>query len=254
MARKLNCSDFPSPINNPFSCSEISVFLVILKDLLFVALTDFGPDLDSILTAYPSVEIKETLPVALKEFRQLYIAEKEKYAHTTYFINGGYPNPVAGEQRLVLPSPNVSSYDQKPEMSVYSTTAALIKALPKKDFIFINFANADMVGHTGNIEAAVKAVEACDICLGKINQAIKKKKGILIITADHGNADKMLDLQTGEKYTEHTSVPVPFILVDYNRQKKIKLKKDGKLADIAPTVLKLMAVKKPKLMTGEALF
>ncbi|MBN1779357.1 MAG: 2,3-bisphosphoglycerate-independent phosphoglycerate mutase [Candidatus Buchananbacteria bacterium] len=226
----------------------------VLKNLCFVALTDFGPDLDSILTAYPSVDIKETLPIALKNYHQLYIAEKEKYAHATYFINGGYPDPVAGEERLVLPSPNVSSYDQKPEMSVYQTTAALIKELPKKDFIFINFANADMVGHTGNIKAAIKAVEACDECIGKINQAVKKKKGIFIITADHGNADKMLDLKTGEKYTEHTGVLVPFIVADYYDTKKIKLKKRGKLADIAPTILKLMGVKKPKLMTGKELF
>ncbi len=224
----------------------------ILKNIVFVAMTDFGPDLGQILTAYPSADLLGTLPMVLKSYQQLYIAEKEKYAHITYFINGGYADPVAGEDRIMIPSPNVVSYDQKPEMSVYKITSQVLKELPKHQFIAINFANPDMVGHTGNIKACIKAIEHVDICLGKIKAAVLKNKGVLIVTADHGNADKMLDLETGEMYTEHTGNPVPFIVVEPKNTKR-KLKR-GKLADIAPTILKLMGIKKSKEMKGRELF
>ncbi len=224
----------------------------VLKNIVFVAMTDFGPDLDSILTAFPSDDIVGTLPMALAGYKQLYIAEKEKYAHVTYFINGGYPDQVAGEDRMSKPSPEVASYDQEPEMSVYQVTDEVLRDLGKYDFITINFANPDMVGHTGNIKAAIKAVEACDKCLGKIKDKVLSRRGTLVVTADHGNADKMLDLETGEMYTEHTTNPVPFIIVE---PKKISRRlKRGKLGDIAPTILKLMKVKKPKQMTGKPLF
>jgi 2,3-bisphosphoglycerate-independent phosphoglycerate mutase len=221
-----------------------------LKGIDFVAMTDFGPDLGPILSAYPSADLAGTLPMVLYGYKQLYIAEKEKYAHVTYFFNGGYADPVAGEDRAVIPSPDVVSYDQKPEMSVYKITSRVLKELAHYQFICVNFANPDMIGHTGNVKAGIKAVEACDKCLGKIKQAVLAKQGTLIITADHGNADKMLDLETGEMYTEHTNNPVPFIIVD---SRSIKLKK-GKLGDIAPTILKLMKIKKAKEMKGKELF
>jgi len=224
----------------------------ILKNLYFVAMTDFGPDLDSIITAYPSQDLSGTLPMVVDGRQQLYIAEKEKYAHVTYFFNGGYADPVAGEDRVVLPSPAVSSYDQKPEMAVYQITDRVIKGLSKYQFIVINFANPDMVGHTGNIKACIKAVEHVDICLGKIKNAVLQVGGTLIVTSDHGNAEKMLDLKTGEMYTEHTDNPVPFIVVN-DGDKKLKLK-SGKLGDIAPTILKLMGIKKSKDMKGKELF
>lgn len=224
----------------------------VLKNLAFVALTDFGPDLNSILTAYPSVDLLGTLPMVLGKKKQLYIAEKEKYAHVTYFFNGGYANPVAFEDRIEIPSLDIASYDLKPEMSVNELTSRVLKELDKYNFICINFANPDMVGHTGNIKACVKAIEACDKCLGKIKKAVLEKQGTLIITSDHGNADKMLDLETGEMYTEHTDNPVPFIIVN-SVNKKIKLK-SGKLGDIAPTILKLFKMNKTKEMKGKALF
>lgn len=224
----------------------------VLKNILFVAMSEFGPDLDSILTAYPSEDLVGTLPTALKHKKQLYIAEKEKYAHITFFINGGYADPVAGEDRVMIESPHVARYDKKPEMSVFEITDVIIGSLDKYDFIATNFAIPDMTGHTGNIKATVKSVEAIDKCLGRLKEAILKRKGNFIITADHGNAEKMLDLKTKEMYTEHTTNPVPFIIVE-NRKNKRKLAK-GRLADVAPTILELMGEKKPKEMTGECLF
>ena len=223
-----------------------------LKDTIFVAMTDFGPDLDSILTAYPSADLLGTLPMVVDGRKQLYIAEKEKYAHVTYFFNGGYADPVAGEDRFMVPSPNVSSYDQKPEMSVYEITDKVIKELTNYQFIVINFANPDMVGHTGNLKACIKAIEHTDICLGKIKKAVMEVNGVLFVTADHGNAEKMLDLETGEIYTEHTSNPVPFILVE--SKKTVGRLKRGKLGDVAPTILRFLGLKRAKEMKGKALF
>lgn len=224
----------------------------VLKNLLFVTMSEFGPDLDSVLTAYPSEDLMGTLPSALKHLKQLYVAEKEKYAHITFFFNGGYADPIAGEDRLMIDSPNVSRYDKKPEMSVEEITAKIIDSLDNYDFIAANFAIPDMIGHTGNLQATIKSVEAIDQCLKKIKEEILSRKGFLIITADHGNAEKMLDLKTKEMYTEHTTNPVPFIIVT-NRFAKKNLTA-GRLADVAPTVLELMGQKKPKEMTGECLF
>jgi len=224
----------------------------VLKDITFVALTDFGPDLGPIITAYPSEDLSGTLPMVLGISDHLYMAEKEKFAHVTYFFNGGYSDPVAGEDRIMIPSVNVKSYDKKPEMSVFKITNHLLKHLSNYEFICVNFANPDMVGHTGNIKACVKAIEACDECLGMVKKAVLAKKGTLIITADHGNAEKMLDLDTGEMYTEHTDNPVPFIVVGPDKN-NIKLK-NGKLGDIAPTILKMLNIKKVKEMKGKYLF
>ncbi|RJQ30533.1 2,3-bisphosphoglycerate-independent phosphoglycerate mutase [Candidatus Parcubacteria bacterium] len=223
----------------------------ILKNIVFVAMTDFGPDLDHIITAYPSPDLAGTIPMALKNKKQLYIAESEKFAHVTYFFNGGFADPVAGEDRIKIDSPDVASYDKRPEMSAVKITGRVIKLLKEYDFICVNFANPDMVGHTGNINAAVMAVEAVDKCVGKIYNAVAALGGFLIITADHGNIEKMINLKTGEVFTEHTANPVPFILAGNLKSKKIKA---GKLGDVAPTILKIMGIAKPKEMTGSALF
>ncbi len=225
----------------------------IIKNLLFVALTDFGPDLDSILTAFPSIDLKGTLVEAMADHRQLYIAENEKYAHVTYFFNGGYDRSIVGENRINIPSPAVATYDLKPAMSAREITKYVIKALNKKqfDFVVINFANLDMVGHTGNLAAAIKAVEVVDECLGDIVKIVLKKKGTAVITADHGNVEDMINLKTGEVETEHSCNPVPFLLI--NEQEKYQLKQDGSLCNIAPTVLEVLGIDKPSEMSADSL-
>ena len=227
----------------------------VLQNLHFTAMTDFGPDLDSILTAYPSVDLKETLPMRLKDLKQLYIAETEKYAHVTYFFNGGYANPVAGEERAVIPSPNVKSYDEIPEMSSFNLTEIVTKNLRNKsyDFTVLNFAAPDMIGHTGNLKAGIECCEKIDQCVDKISKEYLKAGGTVIITADHGNIEGMINLKTDEVDTEHSTSPVPFILVNDKLRIKLKLKKDGYLCDIAPTILELIGLEKPKEMTGKSL-
>ncbi|MDO8669217.1 MAG: 2,3-bisphosphoglycerate-independent phosphoglycerate mutase [Candidatus Buchananbacteria bacterium] len=225
----------------------------VLKNIVFVAMTDFGPDLDSILTAYPSEDIKDSLPVLLKHKTQIYIAEKEKYAHVTYFVNGGYADPVNGEKRLVLPSPSVPSYEKTPAMSTPKVAQAVIKNIKKYDFICANISSPDMIGHTGNLKAGIKAAEIVDKYIKKIYQVAMKEKTILIITADHGNLEYMLDVKTREVVTEHTSNPVPFILIDNGALRHKKLKAGGCLSDIAPTILKIFDIKKSKLMKGDSL-
>ena len=225
-----------------------------LKNIKFVSLSDFGPDLDGILTAFPSRDLEETLTMELKDYRQLYIAESEKYAHVTYFFNGGYKDPVAGEFREMIPSPNIDSYDLQPEMSTYKITRKLLKYIRNNqyDFYMVNFANPDMVAHTGNLEAGIKAVESIDKCLKDLYEVVKRKKNMtMIITADHGNIEEMINLKTGEIDTKHSSNLVPFILVD-DKFKNKRLNK-GILGDIAPTILDLMNVEKPKLMSGKSL-
>jgi 2,3-bisphosphoglycerate-independent phosphoglycerate mutase len=225
------------------------------QNLFFIALTDFGPDLDSIRTAYPSREVKNSLPFVLKNFRQLYIAETEKYAHVTFFFNGGYDHPVAGEERINIPSPKIKSYDLKPEMSAGKITDYVLKKLNLSDrpnFITINFANPDMLGHTGNLQATIKGIEFLDQCLKKIVSQVINQEGIVIITADHGNAEEMINLKTGEVDTQHSTNPVPFLIVS-SQFKNLKLRKDGILADVSPTILDLMRIEKPKEMKGKSL-
>lgn len=224
------------------------------KNTRFVAMTDFGPDLDHIMSAFPSADIRNTLPIALYEKRQLYIAESEKYAHVTFFINGGYADVVNGEIRMKIASPNVKNYAEKPEMSAKEITDQVVQHLEKNsmDFICINFANADMVGHTGDFPAAQKAIRAVDHSVARIVKSVLNKNGQILITADHGNAEKMEDPETREVITRHSKNLVPLILISKN--KKIKNLKNGILADVAPTLLKMMDVKKPKEMTGRALF
>ncbi|MFH1713481.1 MAG: 2,3-bisphosphoglycerate-independent phosphoglycerate mutase [Candidatus Jacksonbacteria bacterium] len=236
----------------------------VLRNIKFVAMTDFGPDLGQVLTAFPSRDIQQTLPMVLGDhYKQLYISEMEKYAHITYFLNGGFKSPVAGESRILIKSPAVDSYDKAPKMSSKEITELVIENLHQKwyNFIALNFPNADMVGHTGNLQAAQKGCEAVDQCLRKILKCIKAYKGQAIIVADHGNAEVMYspELEAIDKdpvNTMHTTNPVPFIIYT---DKKIKLKGQdsqkpaGRLADVAPTLLDLVELGKPKEMTGESL-
>lgn len=185
--------------------------------------------------------------------KQARIAETEKYAHVTFFFNGGVEEPNEGEDRILVKSPKVATYDLKPEMSAYEVCDKLVAAIKsdKYDVIVINFANPDMVGHTGVIEAAVKAIEAVDECVGKAYEALKEADGQMFICADHGNAEYMIDEETKEPFTAHTTNPVPFILV--NADPAYKLKEDGCLADIAPTLIELMGMEQPAEMTGTSL-
>ena len=229
----------------------------VLKDLCFVAMTDFGPDLDSITTAFPSVDLKQTLPMALSDIKQLYFAETEKYAHVTYFFNGGYSGRVNGEEQAVIASPDVKSYDVTPAMESRELAKTVIYDLKKKkyDFTVLNFAAPDMIGHTGNLEAGIKCCHEVDKYLGQIIKAYLRVDGTVIVTADHGNIEEMINLATGEIDTEHSSNPVPFILVSkrFRGTKKVKFRENGVLGDIAPTILELMGKSKPKEMTGKSL-
>ena len=184
---------------------------------------------------------------------QLRIAETEKYAHVTFFFNGGEEKEFNGEERILVPSPKVATYDLKPEMSVYEVTDNLVNVIENKKFdvIICNFANGDMVGHTGKMDAILKAVAAVDECLGRVMKAIKDVDGVLLVTADHGNAEKMIDEKTGEPYTAHTVGKVQAVL--YNDNHQVKSLHDGKLADIAPTLLELLGIKQPEEMSGKSL-
>jgi 2,3-bisphosphoglycerate-independent phosphoglycerate mutase len=187
---------------------------------------------------------------------QLRLAETEKYAHVTYFFNGGEEEPFAGEDRVLIPSPKVATYDLKPEMSAYEVTDKAIEMVlsDKYDLLVVNYANCDMVGHTGVLAAAEKAVSTVDECVGRLVATIKKQGGIVLISADHGNAEIMFDHKNNQPFTAHTLNPVPFILVsDEHKNKGVQLRKDGILADIAPTILSLANLETPPDMTGKSL-
>ncbi len=228
----------------------------VLKNLCFVALTDFGPDLGNILTAYPSRDVQHSLPMALAGMKQLYLAESEKFAHITYFFNGGYDHPVAGERRLMVPSPNVTSYDRAPAMAAVKLTQAALAALKqhKADFIGMNFANLDMVGHTGNFTACVKALEVVDACLKRLGRGVIARGGTLLVTADHGNIEETINQKTGEIDTEHSINPVPCLLYRPEFRGKAFVRRRGILGDVAPTVLDLLGLPKPAEMTRASLF
>ena len=185
--------------------------------------------------------------IAEKGLNQLRIAETEKYAHVTFFFDGGVDKQIKNATRVLIPSPKVPTYDLKPEMSAYEITEAVLKELDKKvhDVIILNFANGDMVGHTGVIPAAIKAVEAVDDCVGKVVEKIEALGGIALITADHGNCEKMI-AEDGSIFTAHTTNLVPFLVTD----ESVKLRDGGSLGDIAPTMLKLLNLDKPQAMTG----
>ena len=185
--------------------------------------------------------------------KQLRIAETEKYAHVTFFFNGGEETPFPGEDRILVQSPKVATYDLQPEMSAPEVTDKLVEAIGsgKYDFILVNYANADMVGHTGKLDAAIKAIETLDVCLGRLETAVRAQGGALLITADHGNAEMMRDLETGQPHTAHTLGVVPIILVGAPRE--VTKLTDGRLADVAPTLLEIMGLPQPRDMTGRSL-
>ena len=220
-----------------------------INNLVYVCMTEYDPTIKNKLVAFGEKEIKDHLGevVANCGLTQLRTAETEKYAHVTFFFNGGKETACKNEERALVPSPKeVPTYDLKPEMSAYKVVENVVDGIGKYDLVVVNFANPDMVGHTGNLEAAIKAIEAVDTCVGKVFDKIIENKGNLFIIADHGNAETMKD-ENGNPYTAHTSNPVPFCLVT---PEKYKIKEGGRLCDVAPTILKLMGIEQPKLMTG----
>ena len=222
-------------------------------DIDFVCFTPYDETIPNVKIAFKKEALKNTFGeyVSNLGFTQLRIAETEKYAHVTFFFNGGEEKQYKGENRILVPSPKVETYDMKPEMSAYEVTDKVVDAIKSEKYncIILNYANPDMVGHTGNLDAAIKAIEAIDECVGRVVKEIEEKNGALIITADHGNAEQMIDYKTGEPHTAHTTNPVPLILVG---MENVKLK-EGKLADLAPTMLDIMGLEKPEEMTGESL-
>ena len=234
---------------------EFNEFETKKMNVYFVCFTNYDETMPNVHIAFKKETLHNTFGEVVSKagLTQLRIAETEKYAHVTFFFNGGEEKQYPGEDRILVPSPKVETYDQKPEMSAYEVTDKVVEALEndKYDAVILNFANTDMVGHTGSLEAAIKAVEAVDECVGRIVKVIEEKKGNLLITADHGNAEQMIDYKTGEPHTAHTTNPVPIILITDNPS--YKLKENGKLADLAPTMLDLMGLEKPEEMTGESL-
>lgn len=225
------------------------------KDTVFVCFSDYDPTIANKEVAFHKVAVTNTFGewLAANHMTQARIAETEKYAHVTFFFNGGAEEPNEGENRILVNSPKVATYDMKPEMSAYEVCEKLTDAIRsgKYDVIIINFANPDMVGHTGVEGAAIRAVEAVDECVGKAVEAIKEVDGVMFICADHGNAEQLVDYQTGEPFTAHTTNPVPFLLVNYDPA--YTLREGGCLADIVPTLIEVMGKEKPAEMTGESL-
>jgi 2,3-bisphosphoglycerate-independent phosphoglycerate mutase len=225
------------------------------NNLFYVAMTHYDKSWTWLRYLLAPEKLEHILANVFAElqFKNLRVAETEKYAHVTYFFNGGFEKPFPGEERILVPSPKVPTYDLKPEMSAAGIADAVVHAIEKGEFdaIIMNFANADMVGHSGNLEAAIKAVETVDTCLGQIFQALRPRGGAWIITADHGNAEMMTDPVTGEPHTYHTTNPVPFILLAENGQ--TRLSPGGSLRDIAPTMLGVLGVAEPIEMTGRDL-
>ena len=219
----------------------------------FVTMTQYDATMPNVEVAFKPEQLVNTFGeyISKKGLRQLRIAETEKYAHVTFFFNGGVEKPYDGEDRALINSPKVATYDLKPEMSAYEVTDEVVKRIDsgEYDVIILNFANCDMVGHTGVFDAAVKAVEAVDECLGRVIDAIERHDGVALVTADHGNADQMIDYETGEPFTAHTTNVVPLILIGRD---DLKIK-SGRLADLTPTMLDLMGLEKPAEMTGESL-
>ncbi|WP_058486211.1 2,3-bisphosphoglycerate-independent phosphoglycerate mutase [Defluviitalea phaphyphila] len=221
----------------------------------YVCFTEYDITIKNKSVAFKPEKLTKTFGeyISQKGLKQLRLAETEKYAHVTFFFNGGVEKPNEGEDRILVPSPKVATYDLQPEMSAIEVTDRLVEAILSKkyDVIIINYANPDMVGHTGILEAAIKAVETVDTCVGRVVEAILKVDGQMFICADHGNSEQLIDYENGEPFTAHTTNPVPFILV--NAGEGIDLKEGGKLADIAPTLLDLMGIEKPEEMTGNSL-
>ena len=220
--------------------------------LTYVCMTQYDATMPGVLVAFKPQSLQNTFGeyISKKGLKQLRIAETEKYAHVTFFFNGGVEKSYEGEDRVLINSPKVATYDLKPEMSAYEVTDAVVEKIDSGvyDVIILNFANCDMVGHTGVYEAAVKAVEAVDTCVGKVVEAVKRQGGAVLLTADHGNADKMYE-DDGSPFTAHTTNPVPLVVIGYD----CALKEGGKLADLAPTMLDILGMEKPAEMDGVSL-
>lgn len=226
--------------------------MMTIPGLQYYCMTPYDASFTGVHILFPKENVQNTLGEYLssKGLKQLHTAETEKYAHVTFFFNGGVEKQYPGEDRILVKSPAVATYDLQPEMSAYEVTDKLVPAIKsgKYDMIILNYANCDMVGHTGVFEAAVKAVEAVDTCVGKVVDAIKEMGGVALITADHGNADKMV-AEDGSPFTAHTTNPVPFCVVNYD----CELREGGRLADIAPTMLQIMGLEQPEEMDGISL-
>jgi 2,3-bisphosphoglycerate-independent phosphoglycerate mutase len=249
-------SDRARQISHAFVDEDFAGFeRIVHPKVHYVCLTEYDVTLKTPV-AFPPQNLENTLGevLAKQHKRQLRIAETEKYAHVTFFFNGGVEDPCPGEERCLIPSPKVATYNLKPEMSAREVTKELLKSVQNDSFdvIILNFANSDMVGHTGEFEAAIKAIEAVDECIGKIIPAVQKQGGSILITADHGNAEAKIDLETGRPLTAHTTNPVPFILIDDTYQGR-QLRGGGALCDIAPTMLRLLNIPQPADMTGKSL-
>lgn len=240
-------------ITRTFVDPEFNGFTRTYFPVNFVCMTQYDESMPNVTVAYPPESLEMTFGeyVSKKGLTQLRIAETQKYAHVTFFFNGGEEKQFEGEDRILIKSPDVETFDLKPEMSAYEVTDAVVEAIDddKFDVIILNYANCDMVGHTGIIDAAVKAVEAVDECVGRTVNSILAKGGQVIITADHGNADCLIDPVTKAPFTAHTTNPVPMILIGAGN---VKLKM-GRLCDLCPTMLDLMGLPKPEQMTGESL-
>ena len=225
-------------------------------DVTYVCFSDYDPTIPNKEVAFHKIAVTNTFGewLAANNMKQARIAETEKYAHVTFFFNGGVEEPNEGEDRILVNSPkDVATYDLKPQMSAYEVCDRLVETIKsgKYDVVIINFANPDMVGHTGVLEAARKAVEAVDECVGKAVEAVKEVDGVLFICADHGNAEQLVDYETGAPFTAHTTNQVPFILVNYDEA--YTLRENGCLADIVPTLIEIMGMEQPKEMTGTSL-
>lgn len=249
-ARQLTFA-FCLPNFRPFRVKKI-------KNLFFVTFTWYGDYIPNTSFAFSPEKIEEPLARVISEhdLAQFHIAETEKYAHVTYFFNGQREAPFPKEERLMIPSPKVATYDLKPEMSAEAVTNELLNRISSKKyaFILVNYANPDMVGHTGNLKAAIKAIEVVDKMLGRVVSKARETESYLLVTADHGNAEQLVNPKTGEPDTEHTTNPVPFILVPPpSIQHHYSIRKGGVLADVAPTILQLLQINQPKMMTGNTL-
>ena len=223
--------------------------------LTYVCFSDYDPTIPNKLVAFEKIHLNNTFGeyLAAHHMTQARIAETEKYAHVTFFFNGGVEKPNEGEDRILVNSPKVATYDLQPEMSAYQVADKLVEAITsgKYDVIIINFANPDMVGHTGVLPAAVKAIETVDECVGKAVDALLSVDGQMFICADHGNAEQLIDYETKEPFTAHTTNPVPFLLINYD--KDYTLREGGCLADIVPTMIEMMGMEQPAEMTGKSL-
>ena len=257
-------SDRAKQLTESFVIEKFDSFLDrrVLSNLFFVSFMPFEENL-TVHSAFGPERVQMPFALYLSKLgcTQFHVAETEKYAHVTYFFNGEIRQPFPGETRELIPSPKVATYDLAPQMRAKLVLEALLKKMDEDiDFYLVNFANPDMIGHTGNLIATVQAVEEVDRCLGDLIAKARSVNALLLVTADHGNAEKMIDIYSGEANMEHSSNPVPFIVADFNSQIHFSIKgkdmlrlKEGKLADIAPTILDLIKLEKPLQMSGESL-